>query len=174
MHLLSERADWRCHGSLRSCSGLAWPCLRCEWEDRRSEGGSRAEETERRSSGQGRQPPALEHRNKDQLSLCAQESFTGAVRYGSWRQTPHRAGFWVLGPGRRWTGRETGVKTEEGEKTTTLETDGVALNSDNKATLRDKWSAWYRGWRPERKTVNSTFEFYLDKFWRREAFLSKL
>lgn len=103
------------------------------------------EGVEQRSSGQARQPPALKHRNKEQLSLCAQESFTGAVRYGISRRTQHRDGFWVVGPSPRWTGRETGVETEEGEKTTTLETDGVVLNSDNKATLRDKWSAWYRG-----------------------------
>lgn len=112
-------------------------------ERRRREGGSKGETAAQYRASQAATSP--ETWNKEQLSLCAQESFTGAVRYDSWRQTPHRAGFWVLGPGRRWTGRETVVETEEGEKTTTLETDGVALNSDNKATLCDKWSAWYRG-----------------------------
>lgn len=71
----------------------------------RIEGGERAQ----RSSGHARQPPAPKHPKKDQLSLRAQGPSAAAARHGSSRKTPHRAGIWVLGPGRRWTGRQSGV-----------------------------------------------------------------
>lgn len=75
-------------------------------------------------------------------------------RHGSSRKTQHRAGIWVLGgraaggldarPGWKVWGRER-EKTTTTTKTTTVGKDGVALNGDNKAALRDKWSARYRG-----------------------------
>lgn len=80
-------------------------------------------------------------------------------RHGSSRKTPHRAGIWVLG-GRAAGGLDArpewkvwGERKKTTTTTTTVGKDGVALNGDNKAALRDKWSARYRGLtvRKERK-----------------------
>lgn len=117
-------------------------------------------EREGRKSTVAGKPAALKPKNiKTNLACVRQNNLLWVTKWLfaenniPFRDLGHRAGssvYYTL-----W-----GLETKRGKKTITLEKDGLALNSDNKTRLHDKWSACCRGWRPNRKKNRKYWYLY--------------